>query len=134
MPADRARLDRIGERTLAAWNEQDVEAVVACYTDDCVYLDPNTRGPVVGRDALRAYLRTLFGRWDMHWEALETFPLEGLDATAFRWSATLAPAGRDDPVRIDGVDLVFLEGELLRRNEVFYDRTPLVAFLAAAPA
>jgi hypothetical protein len=27
------------------WNSQDVERVVACYTDDVAYRDPNTRGP-----------------------------------------------------------------------------------------
>lgn len=35
---------------LSAWNEQDVDRVVACYTEDCIYRDPNTRGAVAGRD------------------------------------------------------------------------------------
>jgi ketosteroid isomerase-like protein len=30
---------------LSAWNEQDVDRVVACYTEDCVYHDPTRAGP-----------------------------------------------------------------------------------------
>ena len=29
---------------LSAWNSHDVDRVVACYTEDCIYRDPNTRG------------------------------------------------------------------------------------------
>jgi len=36
------------ERFLDAWNSQDVERVVACYTEDVQYRDPNTRGMVEG--------------------------------------------------------------------------------------
>ena len=35
---------RLSDIILSAWNEQDVEKVISCYTEDCVYLDPNTRG------------------------------------------------------------------------------------------
>ena len=47
----------LSEKVLAAWNRQDVEGVVACYTEDCVYLDPNTRGPVEGRESPAATSR-----------------------------------------------------------------------------
>jgi ketosteroid isomerase-like protein len=36
---------------LSAWNSHDVDRVVACYTEDCIYRDPNTRG-IIGRSAL----------------------------------------------------------------------------------
>ena len=51
-----AELTRMAERFLSAWNTQDVERVVACYTDQVVYVDPNTRGEVRGADAMRRYL------------------------------------------------------------------------------
>lgn len=59
---DIERVQRLAEETLSAWNKQDVDGVVSCYTEDCVYLDPNTRGPVVGREAFRRYLSRLFQR------------------------------------------------------------------------
>ncbi len=36
-------LEAVATKFLEAWNSQDVEAVVACYTPDVVYRDPNTR-------------------------------------------------------------------------------------------
>lgn len=132
MAADMQRHRRIAERVMSTWTTQDVEKVLACYTDDLVYLDPNTRGPVVGRDAMRRYLTKLFGRWTMTWEAGEILPLEGTDGVVIRWTATLAPAGDERSVAIGGLDLVVLEGDLLKRNEVYYDRSPLATLLTPA--
>jgi len=134
MTADVTRLQRLADNVLSSWNTQDVERVLACYTDDLSYLDPNTRGPVVGRDAMRAYLTKLYGRWTMTWEGHEMFPLEGTDGVAIRWTGTLAPAGESRSVEIGGLDLVILEGDLVKRNEVYFDRSPLAALLAPAAA
>jgi uncharacterized protein (TIGR02246 family) len=128
---DEKELHRIAERVLDAWNSQDVERVVACYTDDLVYVDPNTRGPVRGRDAMRAYLTKLFRRWAMTWRGDEMFPLAGRAGVAFRWHATLAPAGGDRSAEISGIDLVLLQGDRIARNEVYYDRSPLAALASA---
>ena len=119
---------------LSAWNTQDVEVVLARYTEDLVYLDPNTRGPVLGRDAMRAYLTKLFDRWTMTWARDEIFPLEGNDGVTIRWNATLAPAGSGESVAIKGLDLVVLEGDLVKRNEVYFDRAPVAALLPALAA
>ena len=51
---------------LDAWNTQDMELVVATYTPDVQYRDPNTKGFVKGSDAMRKYLTKLFVGWDMH--------------------------------------------------------------------
>src|SRR5262245_17009312 len=134
MAADRQRLARLAEEVLSAWNTQDVDAVLARYTDDLLYLDPNTRGSVSGRDAMRAYLTKLFSRWTMTWEAGEIFPLDGADGVAIRWTGTLALAGEEDSVAIGGLDLVILEGDLVKRNEVYFDRSPVAALIPAAAA
>lgn len=114
---------RLTEAVLSAWNSQDVESVVSCYTEDCVYLDPNTRGPVEGRDAFRRYLSKLFQRWQMHWSLREFFPFEDGNGGAFLWHARLTPASGGRTAEIDGMDLVMLRGEQLSRNEVYFDRT-----------
>ncbi len=113
---------RLAEATLSAWNSQDVEGVVSCYTEDCVYLDPNTRGPVVGRDAFRRYLSRLFQRWQMDWSLREFFLFEDGSGGAFLWHAQLTPASGGRTAEIDGMDLVMLRGEQLSRNEVYFDR------------
>jgi ketosteroid isomerase-like protein len=51
---DERTMYRVAEHTLEAWSRQDVEEVIACYTSDLVYLDPNTQGPIRGSDPMRA--------------------------------------------------------------------------------
>ncbi len=115
----------LSEKVLAAWNRQDVEGVVACYTEDCVYLDPNTHGPVEGRDSLRRYLTKLFAKWKMHWTLKEFHPFSEVSGGGFLWHATLTPTDGGRTVEIEGMDLVMLRDNLLRRNEVYFDRMAL---------
>ncbi len=117
----------LSEKVLAAWNRQDVEGVIACYTEDCVYLDPNTHGPVEGRDSLRRYLTKLFARWKMHWTLKEFHTLSEVSGGGFLWHATLTPTDGGRTVEVDGMDLVMLHDNLLRRNEVYFDRMALFA-------
>jgi len=121
------KLAAMADAILSAWNEQDVEKTIACYTEDCVYLDPNTRGPVVGHEALRRYLTRLFGQWKMHWSRRELFPLAAGNGSAFLWHAQLTPASGGRTVDIDGIDLALLRGDKLCRNEVYFDRMALFA-------
>jgi hypothetical protein len=134
MSADVARLGRLADHVFSAWNTQDVERVLACYTDDLFYLDPNTQGPVVGRDSMRAYLTKLFGRWAMTWEGGDLFPLDGADGVAIRWTGTLAPAGERRSADVSGLDLVILENDLVKRNEVYFDRSPMATLPVPAAA
>jgi hypothetical protein len=53
---DQVRATEQAERPLEAWNTQDVDRVLSCYTDDVRYRDPNTRGDVEGSDAMGRYL------------------------------------------------------------------------------
>jgi len=116
---------RLSTTVLEAWNRHDVDAVIACYTPDCVYLDPTTRGPVVGHDALRRYLTRLFEKWRMHWSMREYFPFGEDDSGAFLWHASLTPAAGGKTAEIDGMDLALVRGGLLYRNEVYFDRMAL---------
>jgi ketosteroid isomerase-like protein len=124
---EKQELIAIAERVLGAWNRQDVDAAVDCYTENCAYIDPNTRGPVVGHENLHRYLAKLFSRWKMHWTMRELFPLGGDEGSAFLWHAKLTPAGGRRTIEVEGMDLALLEGEKLRRNEVYFDRMALVA-------
>jgi hypothetical protein len=131
MPADEKRLQQLADHVFSTWNTYDVDAVLACYTQDLVYLDPNTRGPVVGRDAMGAYLSRLFGAWRMTWKGGELFPLESIDGVTIRWTGSLVPVNSDmQAVEISGLDLVILDGDLVARNEVYFDRSALAAFLS----
>ncbi len=116
----------LSEKILSAWNEQDVEGVVSYYTEDCVYLDPNTRGPVEGHDALRSYLTSLFAQWKMHWSCRELFLLADGKSSAFLWHAKLTPVSGGKTFEIDGMDLAIVRDGKLCRNEVYFDRMALL--------
>lgn len=116
---------QLAERVLSAWNDQDVESVLSCYTEDCIYQDPNTQGPVKGREAFGKYLSKLFQQWKMHWSLREFFLFADESGGAFLWHAELTPASGGKTFEIDGMDLVVLRGERLSRNEVYFDRMTL---------
>ena len=122
-------LEGLTRRFLEAWNSQDVERVVACYTEDVRYRDPNTRGYVEGRDAMRRYLRKLFAAWQMTWARRELFELAGRSGVAFLWHATFRRPGGAEMVEADGMDLVVLRGDQLVRNEVYFDRAVLAPLM-----
>lgn len=117
------------QRFLDAWNAQDVERVVSCYTPDLIYRDPNTRGEVRGADGLRRYLRKLFAAWAMHWSLRETHPLATGGGYAVLWRASFRKADGIETVEADGMDLVVLAGDHIQRNEVYFDRAVLAPLL-----
>ena len=126
---DEATMYRVAEHTLDAWSRQDVEEVLACYTSDLVYVDPNTRGPVEGIDGMRRYLTTLFAQWNMKWRLKEAHLFASGDGCAVLWDATLKRAGGEKGITIDGMDLVIVRGELISRNEVYFDRVLLAPLM-----
>jgi ketosteroid isomerase-like protein len=117
------------ERFLAAWNSQDVERVAGCYTADVIFRDPNTRGNVVGGDAMRRYLKKLFASWKMSWALREAFPFSEDNGGAFLWRASIARPDGGKAVELDGMDLVLIEDGLIKRNDVYFDRSALASLL-----
>jgi ketosteroid isomerase-like protein len=125
MPGDADQ--RLIQDFLAAWNSQNVDRVVACYTEDCIYRDPSTRGPVVGHEAMRHYLTKLFKNWKMDWALREYVPFSDASGGALLWSAMIAPVSGGPAKDIEGMDLVILREGKLARNEVYFDRAALLS-------
>ena len=122
-------LVRLAEEFLSAWNTQDVEKVVACYTEDLVYWDPNTRGQVKSREAMRHFLTKLFAGWKMHWELREAHGLKDDNGAAVKWHATFQKPSGGKIVECDGMDFILLDDEKAKHNEVYFDRTILAPLL-----
>jgi ketosteroid isomerase-like protein len=123
---NRTELDNLTEKFLSAWNSQDVDDLLACYTEDCIYRDPNTKGTVNGQAALGRYLTKLFRNWKMHWSLREFFPFREEDGGAFLWHASLTPSTGGTTIEVDGMDLVIIRGDRIYRNEVYFDRLALM--------
>jgi hypothetical protein len=116
------------ERWLPAWTGNDPERLVEFYTDDAFYSDPAVPDGVRGRAALLAYLRKLLARnpaWI--WTHRGSVPLA--DGFLNEWHASI-PAGVTT-VEVDGVCTVQLRDGRIYRNQVYFDRSPLLAALAA---
>ncbi len=116
-------------RWLPAWTGNDPELLVSFYTDDAFYLDGGVPDGVQGRSALLAYFRTLLGHNpEWVWTQREAVPMEG--GFVNLWHAVI-PVG-DVVVECDGVCLVFMRGDRICRNEVYFDRAPLLAAIRKA--
>jgi nuclear transport factor 2 (NTF2) superfamily protein len=126
---DEKTMLRLAEGTLNDWNTQEPDRVLSRYTEDLIYRDPNTRGEVKGAEAMRRYLRKLFGAWKMHWSLREAHLLEDRNGCAVLWHATFRKPEGDKTVEIDGMDFVEMDGDRIRRNEVYFDRAALAPLL-----
>lgn len=116
------------ERWLPLWTGNRPEALVEVYAENASYRDPARPAGLRGREALLAYFRKLLAvnpNWV--WTADAVFPIEG--GFALRWKARI-PVGAA-VVEETGLDLVLVEGGLVTRNEVYFDRTALLAMIAA---
>jgi uncharacterized protein (TIGR02246 family) len=126
---DNVQMHQLAEKFLSAWNTQDVGRVVAVYTDDVTYVDPNTRGPVKGSDSLRRYLTKLFANWQMHWSLREAHLFDDKNGCAVLWHATFQRPEGGETVEADGMDFVKVRGDRIVRNEVRFDRTVLAPLM-----
>ena len=122
---EREKILALKKEVMAAWNAQDVDRVVACYADDLVYLDPNTRGEVKGAQAMKRYLTKLFASWKMTWALKEVRYFEDGGGCAATWRATMRKPDGEETVEVNGMDLVLFNGDRIRRNEVYFDRAVL---------
>jgi ketosteroid isomerase-like protein len=116
-------------RWLPAWTGNDPERLAAFYTDDTVYSDPAVPDGVRGKEALLAYFGALLARFpDWVWTNTGVRPMEG--GFLNYWHASIPVGG--SVVECDGVCTVRLRDGLIERNEVFFDRSELLAAIAAA--
>ena len=101
---------------LSAWSDKDVDRLVAFYSEDTVYKDPQTVNGLNGRAELRTYLEGLFAATPkMVYIPDEIWPTD----TGFcgRWYCHIGEDGQDGLMR--GFDLVVLKDGLISINEVY---------------
>jgi ketosteroid isomerase-like protein len=111
----------------AGWNSQDLDAIMATYSDDIVF-ENHTAGeqPVVGADAVRAHLAGIFSRWpDMRFTGRRLYVSDAFCVSEWTASAT-APDGRR--LEWDGVDVFpFRDGRIARKDVYSTSHIPRVS-------
>ncbi len=112
-------------RWLPAWTGNEPESLAAFYSEDAFYLDPLIPGGIQGKEKLLSYFRKLLAQNpDWVWTQIEPIPLEG--GFLNKWLAKI-PVGQR-VLEIVGVCFVqFDDHGKIRRNEVYFDRTELLA-------
>lgn len=112
------------EPWLNAWHGNDPALLASFYSADAFYSDPAVPDGLEGIDKIRGYFdRLLAANPEWVWRHEHSTPLA--DGFLNHWVAEI-PAG-DTTVVCRGVCTVQLNDGLIRRNEVFFDRSPLLA-------
>jgi hypothetical protein len=127
MTATQAR--EFASRWLPAWSGNRPELLAGFYSDDAFYSDPGIPDGMQGKEKLLAYFRKLLARNpDWVWTQLEGIPME--DGFLNKWLAKI-PVGAKT-LEIVGVCFVqFDQAGKIRRNEVYFDRSGLLAEIFA---
>lgn len=109
-----SELERTIERYNEAWNDHDVDAIVALHAPEMVFENHTAGERVEGAD-VREHLVRIFANWpDLTFRRRRFYAREGLVVS--EWTAT---ATDGDGVRLewDGVDIFpFRDGLILRKD------------------
>jgi hypothetical protein len=125
MDPEQAR--EFASRWLPAWTGNEPERLAAFYTEDAFYADPGVPDGVEGREAITAYFsRQLGHNPDWVWTQTAATPMPG--GFLNHWHAEIPVGSRT--VAANGVCTVHLRDGLIERNEVFFDRSELLAALS----
>jgi len=110
---------------LPAWTGNNPERLAKFYSEDVFYLDPAIPNGINGKDELLAYFRILLAHNpDWVWTQIEGIPMEG--GFLNKWLAKI-PVG-ERVLECVGVCFVqFDEDGFIKRNEVYFDRSELLA-------
>ena len=98
-----------------AWNDHDVEAIVAMHADDFVF-ENHTAGERAEGEAVREHIAAIFRNApDIAFRARRLYVRE--DLVVNEWTATATREG--ESVEWDGVDVFPVEGGLVKGEDVY---------------
>jgi len=124
-------IDRYNE----AWNDHDLDAIVAMHAPDMVF-ENHTAGESASGAEVRAHIGVIFTAWpDIAFETRRLYVREGLVVQEWTASAThtqtmrrgdlvAAPTGR--VVIWDGIDSIPFEDGLVKRKDVYSDSVSIL--------
>jgi len=115
---------KFAAKWLPAWTGNDPEKLAGFYSDDAFYLDPGIPGGAKGKEKLLAYFKKLLAaNPEWVWKQIEAIPMEG--GFLNKWLAKI-PIGEKALETVGVCFVQFNEKGLIRRNEVYFDRTELI--------
>jgi steroid delta-isomerase-like uncharacterized protein len=128
-------LEEVIARYNDAWNDHDLDAIMAMHAADMVF-ENHTAGESAEGDEVREHIGAIFETWpDIHFEGRRTYVRDGVvtqewTATAThsntmrRGELTAEPTG--EKVEWRGVDVIPFEGGLIKRKDVYSDSVSIL--------
>ncbi len=119
----------IVRRSFDAWNEGDVEAIRACYTEDAVFQTPITEfgRTFEGDDPLGRWIAEMRETWtDLHWDVERIFEGDGVVVSFYRSISTGRSSGVEVARDLTGVSRI--RDGLIAHERVFLDRDEALEF------
>lgn len=117
-------LTDFSNRWLDTWTGNRPEALIEFYSADAFYCDPARPAGLRGKEELLGYFQKLLAQNpDWIWKAKELIETER--GFVLKWTANIPTAS--SLVIVDGLDIVELQDERITRNEVYFDRSALLA-------
>jgi steroid delta-isomerase-like uncharacterized protein len=103
------------ERYNQAWNDHDVEAIVAMHAPDMVF-ENHTAGEHVAGEDVGPHIAGIFRNWpDLRFEGRRLYAREELVVS--EWTAHATKDGRK--LEWDGIDVFPIEDGLIKRKDVY---------------
>ena len=123
------------DRYNAAWNDHDLEAIMALHAPDMVF-DNHTAGESAEGEAVRAHVGSIFETWpDIEFTTRRLYVRD--DLVVQEWTATathasemkrgdLVAAPTGNRVEWDGLDVIPFEAGLVKRKDVYSDSVSIL--------
>jgi steroid delta-isomerase-like uncharacterized protein len=111
-----AELERTIDRYNRAWNEQDLDTIVAMHAPDVVF-ENHTAGERAQGEAVREHIAEIFRNWpDLRFRSRRLYARDGLVVSEWTAAAT-HPDGRR--LEWDGIDVFPFENGQIKRKDVY---------------
>ncbi len=121
---NKEELFEFSKKWLKAWTGNKPEDLIQFYAEDALYIDPANRKGLKGHEQILTYFKKLLAYYEEWvWEPIEVFPINA--GFILKWKCTI-PVDQEIIDEI-GIDIVELKGDMISRNEVYFDRTSLMA-------
>ena len=121
---------------IEAWNEHDLDAIIAMHAEDMVFENHTAGESAQGADEVREHIGSIFETWpDIHFETRRLYARDGVVTQEWTASATHAntmrrgdlvaePTGKR--IEWEGIDSIPFENGLVKRKDVYSDSVSIL--------
>ena len=119
-----------------AWNNHDLDAIIAMHAEDMVFENHTAGESAQGADEVREHIGSIFETWpDIHFEARRLYARDGVVTQEWTASAThtntmrrgdLVAEPTGNRIEWRGIDVIPFEDGLVKRKDVYSDSVSIL--------